>query len=220
MDDPIQRHPTRAEQLDILAEIVADATANGEAVLDLGCGRGYVAGLLLERHDGLRLAGIDRSAAALDDARDNLARFADRLSLIEGDLEQLAEIELPNQTAFRVILSALTFHDLPDDAKRAVIGWSADRLTAGGYFVLYDRIRLTEAAAFPLQRSIWRRIERVHGTGMRTADTFDDYQADLGTDNRPAGLKDYFEWFAAAGLAPACLHLHGNVALLAGAKPN
>ncbi len=220
MDDPIQRHPTRAEQLDILADLVVEAVADGEAVLDLGCGRGYVAGLLLDRHGGLRLAGVDRSAAALDDARANLARFADRLTLIEGDLERPAEIRLPDRSAVRVILSALTFHDLADDAKRAVIGWSADRLMAGGYFLLYDRIRLTEAAAFPLQQSIWRRIERVHGTGMRTAETFDDYQADLGTDNRPAGLADYFEWFAAAGLAPACLHLHGNVALLAGAKPS
>jgi hypothetical protein len=31
-------------------------------------------------------------------------------------------------------------------------------------------------------------------------------------------LSDYQEWFAAAGMTAQILHLHGNVALIAGAK--
>ena len=57
-------------------------------------------------------------------------------------------------------MTALTFHDLPDDAKQGVISFAADRLTPDGYFLLYDRLRLTEAGTFTLQRSIWARIER------------------------------------------------------------
>lgn len=218
MQDPVQRHPTRAEQLDILASVLADQADEGDAVLDLGCGKGYVAHLLLARRPDLSITGVDRSAEALAEARDNLAGAGAPVTLIAGDLERVAEIDLP-EAAYRFVVSALTFHDLSDAAKRAVIARAAGLLAPGGALLLYDRLRLTEAAAFPLQQGIWRRIEREHGRGMRTAESFEAYLADLGSDNRPASLENYFAWFRAAGLAPACLHLHGNVALLAGARP-
>lgn len=218
MEDPVQRHPTRAEQLDILATVVADAVEEGDAVLDLGCGVGYVAHLLLTRRPTLRLAGVDRSEEALAAARRNLAEAGDRVSLIAGDLEHIAGVLLPHPS-YRFVISALTFHDLSEAAKRAVIAKAAAVLAPGGVFLLYDRLRLSEPALFPLQQSIWRRIEREYGRAMRTAVSFEDYLADLGSDNAPASLEEYFAWFREAGLAPACLHLHGNVALFAGARP-
>ena len=51
-------------------------------------------------------------------------------------------------------------------------------------------------------------------TQYKSSDTYLD---DLGSDNRPASLTDYQTWFADAGLAFQILHLHGNVALMAGA---
>ena len=42
MDDPIGSHPTRGEQLDILASIVADNAAPEDRILDFGCGTGSV----------------------------------------------------------------------------------------------------------------------------------------------------------------------------------
>jgi SAM-dependent methyltransferase len=218
MQDPVERHPTREEQLDILATVIAEAAGAGASVLDLGCGKGYVLHLLLARRPDLRVVGLDRSEAALAEARVNLAAAGDRVRLIAGDLERFGEVSLPERS-FRFVLSALTFHDLPDAAKQAVIGRAASLLEPGGAFLLYDRLRLTEASLFPLQQSIWRRIERLHGRAMRDADSYDGYLADLGPNNRPACLEEYFAWFRAAGLEPACLHLHGNVALLAAGKP-
>ena len=66
--------------------------------------------------------------------------------------------------------------------------------------------------------NIQHRIQRVHGRGMRTSATFADYRQDIGTDNAPARLTDYFDWYEQAGFDAACVHLHGNIALLAGAK--
>jgi len=218
MQDPVERHPTRAEQLDILATLVADAAGPAAAVLDLGCGKGYVLHLLLARRPDLRVVGVDRSEAALAEARVNLAAAGDRVQLVVGDLERFAELSLPERR-FRFVLSALTFHDLADAAKQAVIGRVATLLEPGGAFLLYDRLRLIEPSLFALQQSIWRRIERQHGRAMRGADSYEGYLADLGANNRPASLEEYFAWFRAAGLKPACLHLHGNVALLAGGMP-
>ena len=62
------------------------------------------------------------------------------------------------------------------------------------------------------------RIEREFGRGMRTAGSFEAYEGDIAPNNRPGRLSDYQEWFAAAGMTAQILHLHGNVALIAGAK--
>ncbi len=217
MDDPVQRHPTRAEQLDILATLVADAVPDGGAVLDLGCGVGYVAHLILKKREAISIVGVDRNADALRKAEENLASYSGEFSGITGDLENIAQCAIPAQP-YQAIYTALTFHDLPDTAKQQVIGYAAANLTSGGFFLLYDRIRLTDTALFPLQQTIWSRIERVHGAAMRTADSYEGYIEDLGTDNRPASLADYLTWFPAAGLTPQVLHLHGNVALIGGAK--
>ncbi|WP_374449363.1 trans-aconitate 2-methyltransferase [Stella sp.] len=216
MEDPIRRHPTRAEQLDILVSAVADVARPGEAVLDLGCGTGYLGHLLHGRRPDLRYAGFDRKGDSLAAAAGNLAPWGANARLVEGDLARIAEatgLDGP----WRAILSVLTFHDLDDQAKAGVIAWASGRLAPGGFFLLLDRIRLTEPALFPLQRSLWRRLERIHGEGMRAAEDFAAYERDLGTDNRPATLADYAGWFGAAGLAFQPLHLHGNIAVLAGA---
>ncbi len=218
MDDPVQRHPTRVEQLDILATIVADLAQPGDRMLDLGCGTGFVAYLILPRIPQLAWTGVDLKPESLDAARRNLAEFKDRIQLFEGDLMALESLDVP-PGPYRFIHSGLVFHDLDDGAKRALIGWAARRLTPDGWFLLYDRVRLTEPRLFPLQKSVWDRLERVHGYGMRSAPDFDSYIADLKETNRPAPLANYFQWFPEAGLTAACLHLHGNIALIAGA-PN
>lgn len=217
MEDPIQRHPTRQEQLDILVTLLADQTHPGDHVLDLGCGTGYVAQMLLERAPGIQLTGVDLSADALEQVPGNLGDDAARFEGVAGDLNDLASLGLGDRT-FSAIYTCLTFHDLSHEAKQAVIDWSAQRLAPGGYLLIYDRIRLAAPELFALQTSLWRRLERVHGRGMRSAPSFVDYDADLGATNNPAPLEDYLGWMRATGLSAACLHLHGNIVLLAGAS--
>lgn len=215
MDDPIQRHPTRAEQLDILATLVTETVKPGEKVVDLGFGDGYVAHLLLAKNAKLSIVGVDRKAEALDGARKAFSDFD--IACVEGDLEKINDIALP-VGPYACIYSVLTFHDLPDMAKREVIVWAVENLAPGGFFLLFDRLRMTEASLFPLQSAIWNRIEREYGAPMRTAPDFAQYVTDLGVDNRPASLDEYKIWFEDAGLVFQPLHIHGNVALMAGAR--
>lgn len=217
MRDPILRHPTRAEQLDILATLVAETVPPDGLVLDLGCGTGYVAQLVLRRRPDLRLVGVDLKPEALGEAEDNIAGLGAERVLVAGDLSAPDALGVPDGP-YAAIWSALTFHDLDDDAKRRVVLWAAARLAPGGALLVYDRLRLTAPAAFPLQRAIWRRIERTHGQGMRTADDWPSYVADLGTGNRPAALEDHLRWLGEAGLDAQVLHLHGNVALIGGVR--
>ena len=62
--DPIRGHPTRAEQLDILASLVGDLAAPGDGLIDLGIGAGYVAGLVLDAAPGLHITGIEIGRAS------------------------------------------------------------------------------------------------------------------------------------------------------------
>ena len=217
MDDPIRRHPTRAEQLDIMATLIADHAEPGDQLLDLGCGAGYLGHLVLNRHPELSFVGIDRSGDALEAARLNLADVADRIRLVQGDLEALGDVSLPEKS-FRFITTVLAFHDISDAAKRSAIDWAVKRLDANGFFLLYDRVRLDELSLFPLQQSLWQRIERVHGEPMRTADSYQEYRDSFANRAPPASLGDYLGWFNSAGLAAVCLHLHGNTALIAAAR--
>lgn len=215
MDDPIQRHPTRAEQLDIMASIVAEMARPGDSLLDLGCGTGYFQHLLADKRDDLAVTGVDLKAESLDAARERFG--TDRYHWVEGDLSAIDGIALPRER-YRFVTTGLTFHDLEDAAKQAVIRRSAGLLEDDGVFLLYDRIRLVEPALFDVQKAVWARIEREHGRGMRTTGDWAAYQADLSPSNRPASLDDYAAWFEDAGLARAIVHLHGNIAIQAGAK--
>ena len=48
-----------------VADIVATMAGEGDAVLDLGCGEGYYAGVVLQRCPGVALYGVDISKAAV-----------------------------------------------------------------------------------------------------------------------------------------------------------
>lgn len=216
-DDPVKNHPTRGEQLDILATVAAQWLAPGDALIDLGIGVGYVARLITARVPGLRIAGIDMKPESLAKARAALSPLAGALELVEGNLERLGALTVP-AWPYRVAVSVLTFHDLPDEAKRRTIAWVAANLAPGGVFLFMDRLRLDSPALFPAQRALWRRMERVYGFSMRRADSFAAYEADLGATNRPARAADYAAWFAEAGLAADLVHRHGNIALYAAAK--
>ena len=214
MDDPIGGHPTRAEQLAILVDCASAVLERGDALIDLGCGTGYLAHVLLAARPDVRFIGIDRNPESIASAR---SRFGERGDFLEGDLGRISELQSP-ANAVRVVTSALTFHDLADVDKRAVLSWAADHLEPEGVILLYDRIRLTEPATFPLQRALWHRIERIHGRGMREAESFDAYLDDLSETNRPASLDDYRTWLEELGFAMQILHLHGNVALIGGVR--
>jgi tRNA (cmo5U34)-methyltransferase len=215
MDDPIRNHPTRAEQLDIMATAIADLARPGDRVLDLGCGTGYFIHLLEQKRGDLAIIGVDLKAESLAAARE---RFGEgRFTWVAGDLSEPLKIALPHER-YRFVTCGLTFHDLLDVQKQAVIARVAKLLGDDGLYLHYDRIQLTEGALFPVQQSIWRRLERVHGFGMRSAESFAAYEASLGTANDPAKLKDYQRWFDACGLAHTIIHLHGNVAIFAATR--
>ena len=76
----------------VVARAVGTAIERGP-VVEVGCGTGQIAELLLRSHPELRYVGLDLSEPMLDVARSRLERFADRaeLRVVAGDDLPLAE---------------------------------------------------------------------------------------------------------------------------------
>ena len=90
----------------VLAELELQG---GEVVLDAGCGSGRLTALLCERVSRGRVIALDGSQAMLDQAKATLARFGDRVSLVQADLGAL-ELSL----GVDVVFSTATFHWIQD----------------------------------------------------------------------------------------------------------
>jgi trans-aconitate 2-methyltransferase len=84
-----------------------------ERVLDAGCGSGRLTEALLERLPRGRVVALDASASMLTEAARRLARFGDRVTLVQADL---GLPPLPVSGAVDAILSTATFHWVLDHA--------------------------------------------------------------------------------------------------------
>jgi trans-aconitate 2-methyltransferase len=111
------------------AEVLARLSLEGdETVLDAGCGTGRVTEMLLARLPRGKVIALDQSPAMLEEARGRLARFGDRVTYLEADLEQplpLAPVD--------AILSTATFHWVMDHD--ALFANLAAVLRPGGWLV-------------------------------------------------------------------------------------
>ena len=118
-----------------LYRIVADEVARAcqgltsPRVLDLGCGTGALAGIILDEIPGCALVGVDLSANMVERAAE---RFDGRAKVVVGDAEHLPF----RDSSFDVAYCNDSFHHYPDPALAAFQVWRA--LRPGGTFVIGD----------------------------------------------------------------------------------
>lgn len=205
--------PTRAEQQDVLLELLTAADIGDGAVLDLGIGSGLVAETVLTALPDMQLVGVDFSAAMLDLARGRLSRFGPRVQLLCHDLSRLDSIVLPD-LHYRAAFSVQTMHHLSDADKAAALAWTAEVVDPGGLVVIIDRVKVDELL-FRDWAIVWRRLD------SKTPETYADHVEELTrAGDRPAFLQEQLAWMEMAGLHACCLHLYGNRAVLVGRRPS
>jgi len=178
----------------MLAEVLPPSPRRA---LDLGCGDGRLAALVLEHRPEITdMIAVDRSEPMLQLAR---ARFGDdpRVSVRHGDLVDPIE---PLGT-FDVIASGFAIHHLFDDAKQALFVDVAEHLRPGGLFANLEVV----ASATP----------ELHAT-FRTAIG----RADDDPDDKLVEVETQLGWMRAAGLAQVdCVWRWRGFALLVGERP-
>lgn len=139
MGDQFHFHPesylelVRAEVPDyeLLQDTLAGAAGEVDAssVLDLGTGTGETLRRVAALHPQARLVAVDESEGMLDAARASVPGAEVRVARLQDPLPE---------GPFDVVVSALAVHHLDEREKADLFGRVADRLAAGGRFVLAD----------------------------------------------------------------------------------
>lgn len=185
----IGRLEARAAGESMLVDLLPPAPRR---VLDLGCGDGRLAAVVLDVRPSVEAAvAVDRSEVMLAHARE---RFVDdgRVEVRAWDLDD----PIGPLGRFDVVVSGFAIHHLDDERKRALFGEIAAQLEPGGAFLNL------EVVASGSER---RHADFLTAIG-RTADDPED---------RLVSVEDQVRWMIGAGLVDAdCLWRWRGFALL------
>jgi tRNA (cmo5U34)-methyltransferase len=168
--------------------------ARPRSVLDLGCGDGRLAALVLDARPSITCAvAIDRSPPMLQRASERF-RLDDRVQVSRWDLND----PIRAFGAFDLIVSGFAIHHLEDERKQQLFAEVGDQLEPGGWFF---NLEVTTSSTPALH-------ERFLAAIGRTEDDPEDRLVSAGTQA---------EWMRDAGLTDVhCLWRWRGFALLAG----
>lgn len=163
-------------------------------VLDLGCGDGRLAGLVLDARPSItRALAIDRSPPMLERATERFL-LDDRVRVIRWDLND----SIRGLGTFDLIVSGFAIHHLEDERKQDLFAEIGGQLEPGGWFF---NLEVTKSSTPALHQHFLEAIGR-------TADDPEDRLVSAGTQA---------EWMRDAGLADVhCRWRWRGFALLAG----
>jgi SAM-dependent methyltransferase len=176
----------------VLVDDVADVLPG--RVLDLGCGDGRLAALLLAAVPGSTAVGVDLSPTMLEAARERFGGSPD-VTLIEARLDDPLPVEGP----FDVVVSSFAIHHVTDERKATLAAEAAALLRPGGIFANLDIVRAP--------------TRRLH----------ERWRAEMGAPDDPADvlceLEPQLGWLRAAGLEDVdCTWKWRSLALMRGAR--
>lgn len=134
----------------LLARRVAEAVAAwrpGEALrgVEIGCGTGISTLSLLAAREDLMLTAIDSAAKMLEQARDNLVAYGDRVAFIENDA--LSALRALPTASVDVVASNYAIHNFLDGYRADALVEIHRVLKPGGLFVNGDRYAMDDRAA-------------------------------------------------------------------------
>ncbi|MGW1615810.1 class I SAM-dependent methyltransferase [Streptomyces sp. NPDC002285] len=131
-----------------LQRLVIEGTiAPGSSVVDLACGPGVHA-IFLARH-GMRVTGVDRSAAALDRARTLADLYHSDVTFLEGDI---LDVPMPDGCA-DVVHDSFVYHNVRPEARTAYAAEAARLAAPGGLFVMVGFSDRMTAGTGPIRLS-------------------------------------------------------------------
>lgn len=215
-----QTNPERSEQLHILLRLLADLCPNPAILLDLGFGSGQVTEQIFAMQRDWSIIGIDYSPAMMELAQKRLVKYVSRMTMLNGDLNNLDAISLP-VTYFDAIIATQSLHHLTKDRMKAAYDWIHRHLKPGGWFLLLDRVHLVDELLWPAYQSLWQRLDDLYGSTLiaHEGETPVRYAEELGRrKDRPIPIAEHLLWLTDIGFAADVVHVHANRALFVARK--
>jgi len=200
--------PSRIEQMDMLASLIpADATEQAQ-LIELGCGGGELAYLMLKRLKSAHYLGLDGSPVMLDAARERTRPFVERVIFEQFDLGMNAWSQiLPKHV--RCFVSSLVVHHLNDAGKRRLYQDLYDALEPGGALLLIDIVMPHHPIAQNTVGAQWDAIVREQSKSMTGSEkTFEEFKQDGWNCyshpcpmDMPSSLLDQLNWLTEIGFS-------------------
>jgi trans-aconitate methyltransferase len=182
-------------------------------ILDLGCGSGLVAQMLLDRSPAAQIFGVDSSTAMLALARERLAPYGDRAELAQGDLTALDRVDAPS--ACSAVIAVQSLHHLAEPEYQSAVRWTFAHLAPGGWFFIIDRLAIPSQTLY----SAFYELRERQGQSPNPTDWagYLDWLAANG--DRPLPVQGILGLLEEAGFQAAALDVRGDRGMLMGRRP-
>ena len=121
----------------ISVALIEDSGIDVEHVVDLGSGHGPYLAELLDAFPNARGTWVDVSEPMRDEARQQLARFGDRVSYVLTDVEKLGEVEIAPAS---VVTSSRALHHLSHESLAELYRVLGTIVVPGGWVFNLDHV--------------------------------------------------------------------------------
>jgi SAM-dependent methyltransferase len=150
----------------------------------------------------------------LELAAARLRRWSAQLQLVQADLGDIENVRLP-ESSFGIAISVQALHHVPHMVKRHVFAKIHGLLDPRGVFYILDRIQVDPPELFDQFHLVWNRLQTVHQTKIDEGSTYAQHIQMLNEKaDDPATLEENLLWLRDTSFNVACIHLHGNRALI------
>jgi tRNA (cmo5U34)-methyltransferase len=185
-----RRYQTRYDEM--LADLAGRIRPPvGAQILDLGCGSGILAELLLDRFPGVSVTLLDFSSNMLEVAERRLRRFPGRASFFCRTFEEMPP------GPYDAVVSTLALHHLEsDDEKRAQYARILDSLAPGGCFWQGEYVVSSSPEDTATNEAAWG--DWLRSQGFSEAEVRQLHER-VATNDRPAPLIDHLAWLREVG---------------------
>lgn len=163
-------HPFYVVVQDRILSLLAEDELEPRCVVDLGGGSGRLVERVLERFANSRAVLVDQSAAFLAIAERRLARFGERVMLIEKRLQDDWSAALAMAPDALVSMSAI--HHLEPAEKQSLYARCYEALAPNGLFLNGDELRPESDAEYLAMLQWWSERKDVETAAGRIPESF------------------------------------------------
>ncbi|WP_117170081.1 class I SAM-dependent methyltransferase [Paraliobacillus sediminis] len=126
--------PYGADQAKIMLQVINHFSPNPKKIIDLGCGNGFLAEILLKTYPDAHALLLDHSEPMIQAATKHMSPYSDRCDIIHADLSNsIKKFATPN--SIDCIVSGFAIHHLPHERKQELYREIYNLLTDGGIFI-------------------------------------------------------------------------------------
>jgi len=205
--------PERAHQMQIIATLLSYLDGPS-VILELCCGEGLLAEVLLDSFPAFTIQGLDGSVEMLRQAGERLTRFGNRFrcSLFDLTYETWRKPEI----AVNAVVSSLAIHHLTGPQKQELFFDVYRMLEDGGVFVVADLVEPINDTGKRLAAKTWDEVVRRQSFEIDgNTEAFDFFERERWNTfwyldpediDKPSPLFDQLKWLEQAGFVNVDVH--------------